>query len=318
MSDPLRALWGALVGDACGATLEFYPSEITESIAARAMTMPGGGSLCVGPGQITDDGELSLALWSVLKDRSPSNGFPSEDVARAYVAWYESGPFDRGYTCSNAFDILQDCFEGGDLEIALATIDITARHSEANGAMMRATPIAVWHACSALNHEEAAVAASIAAAADARLSHPNQATQDANAVYVYALTLLLTGLSPSRTAERVDIFSKNVCDTVQQWVEESKRDWEKLSDARHNIGHVRHAFTLALWFLRHSEVEYGEALLHVLLMGGDTDTNAAIVGGLVACYHPIPEMMLGPVQQFDAVHGPRKRPAAYGVRYQLP
>ena len=142
MNDPLRAIWGALVGDACGATLEFYDDTITEEIARNAMTMSGGGSLRVGPGQITDDGELTLALWSVLRERDPVHGFPIQDVAKAYVAWYESFPFDIGRTCSLAFDALSE----SELDDAIGIIDDMSRRSEANGALMRVTPIAVWWA----------------------------------------------------------------------------------------------------------------------------------------------------------------------------
>jgi ADP-ribosylglycohydrolase len=64
---------GALVGDAAGATLEFCHREVTEEMALKAMTMPGGGSIRVGPGQITDDGELTLTLWQALKSWSISD-----------------------------------------------------------------------------------------------------------------------------------------------------------------------------------------------------------------------------------------------------
>ncbi len=53
-------LLGALVGDALGAVLEFQ-RLIGEKEVQNACTMPGGGVHKVGPGQITDDGELTLS-----------------------------------------------------------------------------------------------------------------------------------------------------------------------------------------------------------------------------------------------------------------
>ena len=53
----LGCMAGGLVGDAAGAVLEFCDGTITEADAKRAMTMPGGGVLQVGSGQVTDDGE---------------------------------------------------------------------------------------------------------------------------------------------------------------------------------------------------------------------------------------------------------------------
>ena len=327
MNDPLRAIWGALVGDACGATLEFYDDEITEQMARRAMTMPGGGSLRVGRGQITDDGELTLALWSVLRGRETFHGFPLEAVAKAYAAWYLSFPFDIGRTCSLAFDALSEWVnEDTEITDVLCGIEDMSRRSEANGALMRVTPIATWWASHPLQRkgvcvEETARMAAAAAEQDARLSHPGRVTRDVNAVYTYAVTLLLLGCSPAEAIVRVDAMVRERCAEVQQWVEESK--WE-MSDARVLIGHVRHAFVAALWFLRRPEIRYEEAMCMVLQRGGDTDTNAAIVGGLVACYMPIPEAMKKAVATFDGtllsqenkVMG-RPRPKEYGVKYQM-
>jgi ADP-ribosylglycohydrolase len=40
------------------------------------------------------------------------------------------------------------------------------------------------------------------------------------------------------------------------------------------------AFVWAFYYLK-NEIPYSEALKDILLQGGDTDTNAAIVGGLL-------------------------------------
>lgn len=332
MNDPLRAIWGALVGDACGATLEFYDDDITEEVAMRAMTMPGGGSLRVGPGQITDDGELTLTLWNVLRGRDPAHGIPLKKVAKAYAEWYESFPFDIGQTCSLAFDALSMWAEHEEENMTevLHTIAGMSSHSEANGAMMRVTPIASWWASHPISIngtlciEETARYASDAAEMDARLSHPGRVTRDANAVYVYALTLLLLGYDTKNTIQLVELMTRDTCDIVRKWVEESKGNWDTLSDARVLIGHVRHAFVMALWFLRHPEIGYGDAIYRVLRRGGDTDTNAAIVGGMVACYQPIPLFMKSAVHNFDGnsirrehrIIG-RERPNEYVVKYQM-
>jgi ADP-ribosylglycohydrolase len=323
MNDPLRALWGALIGDACGATLEFYPKEITEKDVNHAMTMPGGGMLRVGPGQITDDGELSMALWCVLRNSNPANGYPLEKVAEAYVKWYDSMPFDIGRTCSIAFEAIHDQEKEGwtqqSLDQVLREIKSMSSSSEANGAMMRASPNAVWHAIHANRldkpHEEVAHMAANAASEDARLSHPSAVTRDANAVYVYAITLLLLGSSPSDTITHIEKYT--VCDTVRRWIEESKQP--SLGNYKENAGHVHHAFVAALWFLRHPFIGFEEALKMILMKGGDTDTNAAIVGAMVACYQPLSDVMRRAVHTFDCARPARgiQRPIAYGVRYQL-
>lgn len=47
-----------------------------------------------------------------------------------------------------------------------------------------------------------------------------------------------------------------------------------------SIGHLKIAFVWAFYYLK-NEITYSEALKDILLQGGDTDTNAAIVGGLL-------------------------------------
>lgn len=330
MNDPLRVIWGALVGDACGAPLEFYHGTITEMVARHAMTMKGGGKLRIGPGQITDDGELTLALWGVLQGRDPMHGFPLELVAKAYGAWYESFPFDIGRTCSLAFEVLSEWMEDSDtcraIENVLEQIKDLSHSSEANGAIMRVTPVAAWwashpfmtgRAMDVVDVEKTAHAAAYAAAMDACLSHPGRVAQEANAIYVYALVSLLLGSSPAETIARVESMVCDRCETLQHWMEESKSEWECLSDAQVLIGHLRHAFVAAFWFLRRPEIGYAEAICRMLQRGGDTDTNAAIVGGMVSCYQPIPEEMRGAVADFDCVVEGRQRPPEYGVKYGM-
>jgi ADP-ribosyl-[dinitrogen reductase] hydrolase len=306
----MNAIWGALVGDACGATLEGAYRPTTEDVD-RALTLPGGGCHRVGPGQITDDGELTIALHRAMLYRGTT--FPLEAVAAAYAAWYESTPFDMGRTCSMAFERLSEWVqEGSDpltLEDALRTIDEYSHTSEANGAMMRATPMAVWWAAHPLSSpDETALHAAADAQQDASLSHPSPVARRANALYVYALTLLLLGRTPSEVAQRLDEMplakgedAEMEADAViRGWIQESKREWSTLADAHAAMGHVRHGWVMALWFLRHPEITFREAMRLTLSKGGDTDTNAAIVGGMVACYQSIPEEMVARVRAFRA------------------
>ena len=107
----MKSILGALVGDAAGATLEFYRNPITEETALRAMKMPGGGHFRVGSGQITDDGELTLTLYQSLKSSSTPPSLLS--IAKGYSDWYYSCPFDIGRTCSFAFGTYSDLFKIG-------------------------------------------------------------------------------------------------------------------------------------------------------------------------------------------------------------
>jgi ADP-ribosylglycohydrolase len=312
----MNSMLGALVGDAAGATLEFCHKEITEEMALKAMTMPGGGAIRVGPGQITDDGELTLTLWTSLNSLETSNIVPILTLMRGYKDWYESCPFDVGRTCSLAFETFYDFFRGEHiytLQGCKDTIKKMNEGSEANGALMRATAIATWIITTDVDIEMGIECAK----EDARLSHPSIVCQEVNAIYVFAIIHLLKGLSPKETLELLDefIYDEITSEKVKQWYYEESLDISEI-DPTKQIGHVRWGFVMAIYFLRNPDIPYEDAIKITLMKGGDTDTNAAIVGGLVGAYHEIPEYMLKPVLDFDCTINGRhhKRPAEYSVK----
>lgn len=296
-----RALLGALVGDAAGATLEFV-KRVTPDTVARAMTMPGGGRLLVGPGQITDDGELTLTLLRSLRTQTGDAidmKALKRTILKGYAEWLGSGPFDVGNTCENAFMAAGALLDGTITEARHT--EILEEHNGAslsNGALMRASAIPTW----ALIYEKTLAEALEVARLDARSSHSNPICSRVNVCYVEALYSLLRGGRQDRVYRECLVNYPDLA----AWMKIDIREYSCLE----NIGFLRHAFVLAFYFLRHPEITYEEAIRTVLLKGGDTDTNAAIVGGLVACYQPIPEYMLRPVVQFNGERG-HPRPAQY-------
>lgn len=311
---------GALVGDAAGAVLE-GDRVITPEKVEHALTMPGGGFLRVGPGQITDDGELTLALLTALKDWNPTNGFPLYSVIKAYADWYASCPFDIGRTTSLAFEALHDYMDtvaknrpshsDEELTHVLQSVYRLNRGSQANGALMRATAIASWVApCMEVSAEQAAEFAM----EDASLSHPHAICRETNAIYVYTLVNLLRGASAREALEYTNEFviMNDFSPEVKGWYFNESQNISSM-DCTSQIGHVRWGFVMAFYFLRHPSISYEDALRAVLLKGGDTDTNACIVGGMVATYQPIPPALLDPVLTFDCTTQRLLRPVAYSV-----
>jgi len=301
------SMLGACIGDAAGGVLEFMRRCPTATEVANALAMPGGGVHGLASGQITDDGELTLALFSELKNTVPSKeNFPIYEIITAYVAWLDSRPFDIGNTCYQA------CLEASKLikgethsvDEFLTNVRERNRPSEANGALMRATAIAAWVAPVADVSEDVAA---IMARVDAQLSHPNIVCQDCNAVYVYACVHLLRGVPPTDVWSKVGKYAiENVQNTnVLRWLFNDSQDITRMEVYKQG-GHVRWAFTLAMHFLQNPAIDFTEALTVTLLKGGDTDTNAAIVGGLVGCYQPLPAQMANAV--LSCVSG---RPATY-------
>jgi ADP-ribosyl-[dinitrogen reductase] hydrolase len=281
---------GACVGDAAGGPLEFMGRTPTMKQVKQALQFKGGGCMSLDPGQITDDGELTLSLYKALTEPGATSELPIPAILKQYDAWYRSQPIDCGGTCERAFKLIRDSTSITDYLQSVSSIN---SESEANGALMRATAIPRWAYC---NRNLTAEAIAELGRQEACLSHPSRVCQECNMIYVYACTLLLRRVTDV-WASCVEYAKQiGVCDTVMQWLADDSGDISALV-ATKNIGHIRWAFTLAMYFLRFPANSFEEALQITLLKGGDTDTNAAIVGGLVGCYLPIPDKLTRPVLQ---------------------
>ncbi|EGZ26430.1 hypothetical protein PHYSODRAFT_312452 [Phytophthora sojae] len=304
------AFLGLLCGDAAGATLEFAPGTITDSDVSRAMTLPGDGVFSVGKGQITDDSELALSLAHGLLGNRPSDGFLLEAVAQRYAAWCDTKPFDIGNTCATAFGVQPDA-AGNYAPAMTQTAATSCSGSEANGSLMRIAPLAIW----AVGESEETIAA--LTRTEATLSHPSQVCQDCNAVYCLMLEYLLRcpGDFQGALSRGERFVTADVNSVVRTWFLEEPLNISSLVCTR-KIGHVRWGFVLATHFLRQNE-SYERAIHQTLLKGGDTDTNAAIVGGLIGALHGvdvIPPRMREAVLNFDATNPSatrRTRPETY-------
>lgn len=300
----LGCLLGACTGDAAGATLEFLGRVPTPADARRAMTMPGGGCFNVAPGQITDDSELALCLAHGL---IAAPEFDPEQIARSYVWWYDSHPFDIGNTTVTAFSApgrhspasLED--QGG-VAAVVASAARASMSSKANGSLMRATPLAVW------GHRLPTDTLAACAMADSALSHPNPSCQQAVACYVLAAAALLNGHSPRAAFEVAETWARqHAGGELQGWLAEA-RDGVQVP-YHPQIGFVRIGFTHAFRHLL-AETPWEEAIAETLAGGGDTDTNAAIVGGLLGAAQgaeAIPAAMRHAVLTCDTSKG-RPRP----------
>ncbi|TMW66514.1 hypothetical protein Poli38472_004279 [Pythium oligandrum] len=310
------AFLGVLCGDAAGATLEFARGKITNKDVERAMRMPGGGVFRVGKGQITDDSELALSLARGLVGKDPREGFPLNAVAEQYRRWFDSHPYDIGNTCSTAFGVSSADEEG---QWGVPMVEQSMQYnqgSEANGSLMRVLPLALWvHSVPTEKLVEMAKQ-------EATLSHPSRVCQDCNAVYCLLVAHLITHPGDAQGALRVaeEYVLTHADAKVREWFLEESLNISKM-DCTRSIGHVRWAFVLTIHFLREKE-SYEHAIHETLLKGGDTDTNAAIVGGVMGALHgvdAIPGYMKDPVLIFDCASpsGGRLRPADY-VSSQLP
>ena len=287
----LGAFVGACVGDAAGAVLEFIGRKPTSEEIQKALTMPGGGVLQVAPGQITDDGELALCLARGLVGQKE---FDIERIAEKYAAWIASDPFDIGFTTRASLGCHVDPSFGCAESMGRAALK-NCMGSKANGSVMRIIPLGIW------GHRFSADEVAEFARADSRLSHPNESAADASAVYSIAVSHLMNHVGDrSGAIEAVQAWSEqHACDEVRSW----------LDDARNNVdvpyhpqvGFVKIAIIHTFRHL-HLKTPFVDALTETLAGGGDTDTNACIVGGMIGAavgFEAIPDSMKEPMLNCD-------------------
>ena len=271
-------IFGAFIGDALGAFLEFQ-SEVSQEEVDTGMKMPGGGPFKIGPGQVTDDSELAQSLMKGLIEGQGT--LDLNLIARNYAEWYFSGPFDIGITIRNAVKRAAEAVEDGDdnkiaeraREGALKSVQ-----SQSNGSLMRITPLAVW--ASKLKPSDLATAVW----EETRLTHPNRVALNASILYVSVIQHLLNNKGDYKGAYNrcFEVAEKIDDPEINTWLFELEEN--KLPVANKLIGWLKIAFLHALYYLKEN-YSYEEALRELLGKAGDTDTNLAIVGGVLGALH---------------------------------
>jgi ADP-ribosyl-[dinitrogen reductase] hydrolase len=128
------------------------------------------------------------------------------------------------------------------------------------------------------------------AMADARMTHPNVSCTQANAAYVLAIRHLVLNPGDRKGAiSAAQKFLAEVSSEVTEWLDEAISG--DLPDALPQAGFVRIAFTYAFFHLNQGS-SYRAAISDTLIRGGDTDTNACIVGGLVGAYRGLNNLLV--------------------------
>jgi ADP-ribosyl-[dinitrogen reductase] hydrolase len=77
-------------------------------------------------------------------------------------------------------------------------------------------------------------------------------------------------------------------------------------------GWVRTAFIIAFICLRNEDMTYNKAIYYTLSLGGDTDTNACIVGGLIGAFVGFNNLDKDKIEMIfncDTSKGKHKRPS---------
>lgn len=282
-------LMGQLTGDALGSLVEFQPPELIRRAYPNGVReLAPGGTWNTLAGQPTDDSEMALMLARMLVKRGI---YTATAAQTAYRFWYDSAPFDCGATT------------------ATGLLGAPMRDSQANGALMRISPLGIFGARYPLDQVAGW------ARQDAALTHPHPVCQAANALYARAIAYAIdTGVDAS-----------TLYATILAWAGEGdvpvslREATEKAAQSPpptyvRQQGWVLTAWRNALWQLLHApSLEAG--VVDTVMRGGDTDTNAAICGALLGAVYGLEAV---PRQWTTAVLNCRPRAGDPGVQQPRP
>ncbi|MDG4775194.1 ADP-ribosylglycohydrolase family protein [Solwaraspora sp. WMMD792] len=264
------SLDGLSVGDALGAQF-LVPGT---SLAALL-----DGDPPAGPWPWTDDTEMACSIVAELRER---DGINQDSLAARFAERFE--PY-RGYG-AGAVVLLRQVRQGvAWRDAAGAAFD--GQGSMGNGAAMRVAPLGAFHA-----GDNRTAARQAWRSAEVTHAHP-EAILGAVAVAVAAAEAGWSRLTRSRPepAELLDVVLAHLIDgrLMSGIVRARRLLGVGVAEAAYELGNGAQVLAFdtvpfALWVAATRLDDYPAAIHACVEAGGDVDTTAAIVGGIVAAY----------------------------------
>ena len=273
------AIMGLVVGDALG-----VPYEFRQRNTFKAEDMTGYGTHSQPPGTWSDDSSMTLATLSSL---ACYGKIKPDDIMLRFSKWLHDAEytardevFDIGLTTHSA--ILR-YLRGTPLH----KCGSNSEYSNGNGALMRILPLAFLpHTLDDLYDV-------------AGLTHAHEISQTACEIYTNVAMRILGGLKKGRavyleTSDLPHPFER------LEYLGNLTRDEIKSS------GYVVDTLEAALWCLLKTD-SYRDCVLTAVNLGDDTDTVAAVAGGLAGIYYGvggekgIPEEWIAHVAKHDEI-----------------
>lgn len=280
------ALLGVVVGDALGVPFEFKRrADIDKS---EINTMKAYGTYSQEAGTWSDDSSLTLCLAESL-----INGYDLKDMATKFIAWKEESywtargnVFDIGWTTSKSITRLKGILRDkkyDDLEFLKYSGD---EQDNGNGSLMRIIPLLFFIKGKSIE-EQFEIIRNVSA-----LTHRHIRAAMCCLIYL-------------RMGEHI-LIGKNKEDAYAEVRSEIMSFWEKIdfaeseqqlfsrliqSDIREvalldlrSGGYVMESIEASIWcFLQFDN--YEDTVVEAVYLGHDTDTTAAITGGLAGLYY---------------------------------
>lgn len=259
---------GHFLGDALGLPYEWRKSSTpsyTGNLSDVVMRRVGmyGHITELDYGQVSDDSEMTILLARHLL----TNGYKidEERLVLSYLNWANHR------TCFGMGKNTRQLFKGvTTYKGYLNRYSINEKVSESNGAMMRCSPFAMIK-----DEQEMFKQAEI----DCKITNPNPVCINVNKVYLKILRNCLLQKSKQEIIETSYFYC--VLPEIRVAFEEGLAS--KNRDIRENKGWCLNALYCVIYSIINFDT-YTEAIKWVINKGGDTDTNACIVGAVFGAY----------------------------------
>lgn len=281
---------GVLLGQACGDALG-VPYEFAPLLGEHELAVMSGGGLGNGaPGEWSDDTAMAAAVAETAATGADLTTEAALDaIADRFLAWFNAGPPDIGHQTSAVLGKTARRLQAGELGSARIAFEESAAYvarsprAAGNGALMRTSPVALAHLDDRARCAEAARKV-------ARLTHGDDLAGDSCVLWSEAIRIavlegridILCGL---------DLIPAQRRDQWRQWITQAQTSPAATFTPN---GYTVTAFQAALSAITTTpipdhapadgafECQHIQDALHAAVrIGDDTDTVAAIAGGLL-------------------------------------
>ncbi|WPC38384.1 ADP-ribosylglycohydrolase family protein [Brachyspira hyodysenteriae] len=278
------AILGLAIGDALGVPYEFISRDIIKK--NPCIDMIGYGTHNKSAGTWSDDTSLTLCLLDNLNNKNINYN----DIMDSFALWYNNGKYTAD---GNTFDVGMTTREAinnykiGKNPIKCGLYD---EYSNGNGSLMRILPIAFYikkYFNSQLfeSSEVINIIYNISS-----LTHSHKRSLIACVIYT---AIALNLINDMNIEESINKALKDSFDYYKNEKEINyyKRifgsDFKNLNDTEiESSGYVVHTLEASIWILLNTS-NYKDAVLKAVNLGDDTDTTAAVTGGLAALYYGV-------------------------------
>ncbi len=273
---------GTAVGDALGVPYEYStppgPNQDAE--------MLGGGLGNFAPGEWSDDTSMAVAVARVAATgadlRSPQ---ALDAIAEGFLDWYDHGPADIGNQTRSVLSGTRRRFDRGDGSASQVMTEEAQKyarhhaHSAGNGAVMRTAAVAWAH----LDDREACAGA---AQAIALLTHADPLAAESCVLWSEAIRVAIVE-AEIRLDAGLDLIPEERRAAWAAWLSDAMSPTREPVPGRrftpngYTVTAVQ-AAVAAITLTPSTDASHLAAALHAAVrIGNDTDTVAAIAGGLL-------------------------------------